>query len=241
MDKLSYQVPFHIRLQRLVLRPLFRMLTRLSCRLHILGRENIPPNGAYLIAINHVSFFEPPLVLSFWPAVAEAAGAVDLWDRPGINLIARMYGGIQVHRGEFDRVLIETLLNVLKSGKPLLIAPEGTRSHTKGMGRAQPGVAYLADQAQVAVLPVGITGTSDDLIKRALRGERPVLEMRIGQPVWLPPITGRGEERRKSRQANADAIMQNIAELLPAEYHGFYAENNAVSKASNQTSEILDQ
>jgi hypothetical protein len=73
------------------------------------------------------------------------------------------------------------------------------------------------------VIPVGILGTTDDFLKRALRGKRPTLEMRIGAPFTLPPLEGRGEQRRLARQRNADAIMQHIAALLPPEYHGVYA------------------
>jgi hypothetical protein len=46
--------------------------------------------------------------------------------------------------------------------------------------------------------------------------------MHVGKPVNLPPITGRGAERRKARQRNADLVMAHIAALLPEEYRGFY-------------------
>jgi hypothetical protein len=51
--------------------------------------------------------------------------------------------------------------------------------------------------------------------------------MRIGEPIKLPPINGRGAERRAMRQANADLVMRRIAELLPARYHGVYADEVA--------------
>lgn len=196
-------------MMRAILRPTFRGLLHILAEVKIFGKENIPKNGAYLIAINHISNFEPPFVLAFWPTAPEAAGAVELWDRPASKILARMYGGIQVHRGEYDRALIDTLLKVLKSGRPLLLAPEGGRSHTKGMQRAYPGVAYLADHAKVPVVPVGVAGTSDDFLKQAFKGLKPVLEIHIGELYWLPPLSGSGAERRAARQANADLIMLN--------------------------------
>jgi 1-acyl-sn-glycerol-3-phosphate acyltransferase len=105
-----------------------------------------------------------------------------------------------------------------------MIAPEGTRSRKPGMGRGKPGVAYLMDQAKVPVVPVGIVGSTEDYMKRALRLERPKLEMHIGKPVRLPPIEGRGEARRKARQRYVDLIMLEIASLLPLEYRGLYAD-----------------
>ena len=80
-----------------------------------------------------------------------------------------------------------------------------------------------AESTGVPVIPVGIVGTTDDFWKKASKGKRPLLEMRIGQPLQLPPVEGKGEARRLSRQANADLVMRAIAGLLPAEYRGVYA------------------
>jgi 1-acyl-sn-glycerol-3-phosphate acyltransferase len=227
-----YRLPLRTRLLRIILRPLFRGLFHLLSHVRITGKENVPKNGAYLITINHVSLFEPPFVLAFWPVAAEGAGAVDIWDRSGQSSLVRLYGGIPVHRGKYDRILIDTLLSVLKSGRPLLIAPEGGRTHTLAMRRALPGTAYLADLAGVPIVPVGVVGTSDDFLKSALHGNRPKIEMRIGPPFILPPITGQGEQRRNARQRNADLIMRKIAVLLPIEYHGVYAENSVLEPVS---------
>jgi 1-acyl-sn-glycerol-3-phosphate acyltransferase len=198
----------------------------------ITGKENVPKSGAYLITINHVSLFEPPFALAFWPVAAEGAGAVDIWDRTGQSLLVRLYGGIPVHRGEYDRKLIDTLLGVLKSGRPLLIAPEGGRTHTLAMRHALPGAAYLADLADVPVVPVGVVGTNDDFLECALHGRRPKIEMRIGPSYMLPPIAGKGEQRRSARQRNVDLIMRKIAALLPPEYHGVYAEKSILESVS---------
>ena len=192
-------------------------------KVRIYGLENIPPRGAYLIAINHISIFEPPLILSFWPIAPEAVGAVEIWERRGQSTLARYYGGIPVHRGEYDRQLIDTMISALASGRPLVIAPEGGRSHTPGMRAALPGVAYILHRSKVPVIPVGIVGTTEDFLNRALRGERRTLEMRIGKPLWLPEVTVRGTERRTAFQRNADLIMYQIASLLPPEYRGVYA------------------
>jgi 1-acyl-sn-glycerol-3-phosphate acyltransferase len=138
--------------------------------------------------------------------------------------LARLWGGIQVHRGEFDRALFDSVLSALACGYPLLLAPEGGRSHQPGMRPAKPGVAYLAEQTGLPVIPVGIVGTTDDYWHKASHGQRPLLEMHIGKPITLPPVTGRGAERRESRQRNTDLVMRHIAGLLPEEYRGVYAD-----------------
>lgn len=202
-----------------------RLILNLFSRVRITGPENIPRGQAYVVAVNHVSIFDPPLALSFWPEMLEAIGAVDVFDRPFQGQLVKLYGTIPVHRGEVDRELIETMLAVLRSGYPLMIAPEGGRSHVTAMRRAKPGIGYILNEARVPILPVGIVGTTAEAAKAALHFRRPLLEIRIGKPIQLPPVEGRGEERHAARQRNADLVMQYIAGLLPPEYRGVYADS----------------
>ena len=222
----DYQASRNAIIFRRLFRPVFRGIFHLLSKVRIYGLENVPAKGAYLIAINHISVFEPPFILAFWPMAPEAVGAVEIWERRGQSTLARLYGGIPIHRGEYDRRIIDTMVSVLHSGHPLLIAPEGGRSHTPGMRAALPGVAYIIHRSKVPVIPVGIVGTTEDFLKCALRGERRILEMRIGGPLWLPEVTGRGEERKSAFQRNTDLIMYHIASLLPPEYRGVYAVPN---------------
>jgi 1-acyl-sn-glycerol-3-phosphate acyltransferase len=121
------------------------------------------------------------------------------------------------------------LLAVLNSGRPLLISPEGGRSHTPGMRRATPGVAYLVEKASVLIIPVGVVGTTDDYLQRALHGKRPRLEMHIGAPFRLESAQDSGLARRVVRQRNADRIMLHIAALLPSDYRGVYADESILA------------
>lgn len=232
----KYVIPAGNRVARKLLRPIFRGLFRVLSKITITGLENVPAQGAYLIAINHISLYEAPFVVAFWPQEPEAVGAVDIWSRAGQSTLVRLYGGIQVHRGKFDRKVVDTMLMVLKDGRPLLIAPEGGRSHKPGLRRAFPGVAYFMDKARVPVVPVGIVGSTDDFLKRALHAERPVLEMHIGAPLYLPPANGTVEEKRLARQQNADLVMAHIATLLPEDYRGVYADHPIVKQKSLEDS-----
>jgi 1-acyl-sn-glycerol-3-phosphate acyltransferase len=190
----------------------------------ISGLGYIPKEGAYLIAVNHVSLFDPPLVMAFWPFAAEAVGAADVWQRPGQSLLVRWYGVIPVHRHEYDRCALQAIQVALGAGRPLMIMPEGGRSHAPGMRRAEPGVAYIVEKTNIPVVPVGVAGTTDDFFRRAMRGGRPSVHMFIGEPLRLPTVEGKGEARRLARQRNADLIMTHIAALLPFEYRGVYAD-----------------
>ena len=215
--------------RRWLARPLIRgvlsLLFRTLAPVRVTGKKNVPRGKPYIVAINHVSLFEAPFVAAYWPEQLEVIGASDIWNRPGQNILARLWGGIPVHRGDYDRAMFETVLAVLRSGYPLLIAPEGGRSHKPGLQPAKAGVAYLAEQSSLPIIPVAIVGTTDDFLKKALKGKRPQLEMHIGKPLYLPAVEGKGEGRRESRQRNADLVMRTIAGLLPEDYRGVYSDS----------------
>ncbi len=229
MSSKEYQISLSLRLRRPIAKTAIRWLFKLGGRIKITGLENVPLGKPYIVAINHVSIFDPPLVLCLWPEMLEAVGASNVFDKPFQGELLRIYGVIPVHRGEYDRVLIDTMLAVLRSGRPLMIAPEGTRSHAPGMQRAKPGVGYILDEARVPVLPVALVSTTDDFLKRALHLKRPTLEMRVGAPFSLPPIDGRGAARREARQDRADTVMRHISALLPPAYRGVYADLAALA------------
>ena len=223
----EYRVPLPYRISRPVLKSIFRGIFHVLARVTISGKENIPYGTRYLVAMNHISIFDPPLAGAFWPEQLEIIGAADVFEKPGQGQILKMYGVIPVHRGDYDRALFMKIISVIKAGYPLLIAPEGGRSHVPAMRRAMPGIAYIVEQTRVPVVPAALVGTTEDFWQRARRGERPALAIHIGKPITLPEITTKGVEKHESRQQNADLVMRHLAGLLPVEYRGVYA-NSAI-------------
>jgi 1-acyl-sn-glycerol-3-phosphate acyltransferase len=205
------------------MKPLARGIFRLLATVKVTGREHIPYGKPYVVAMNHISIFDPPFASAFWPEWLEIIGAADVFDKPGQGLVLKMYGVIPVHRGDYDRALLTKIVHILHSGLPLLIAPEGGRSHVTSMRRAKPGIAYIVEQTGVPVVPAGLVGTTGDFFQRAFRTPKPALEMRIGKPIALPKIESKGTQRQEMRQRNADLVMSHIAGLLPEEYRGVYA------------------
>jgi len=221
----AYHVPLHFKLGRPVLKAAFRGIFHVLANIKITGKENIPYGTPYVAAMNHVSIFDPPFIGAFWPEELEIIGASNVFDKPGQGLVLKAYGVIPVHRGEYDRSLLSRIVDIIRSGYPLLIAPEGGRSHVTAMRRAQPGVAYIIEQTKVPVIPVALIGTTEDFWHRATHGDRPSLEMKIGKPIVLPENRAKGRERHEVRQANADLVMRHLAGLLPEEYRGVYADS----------------
>lgn len=230
MQVKEYQLPFVTRLNRIWLRFGIRSVFRIFGRVKVLGLENVPLGKPYVIAMNHISIFDPPVVVCFWPEQPEVIGAADVFKKKGEGPILSMYGVIPVHRGEYDRTLLEKIVAVLRNGRPLIIAPEGGRSHVLAMQKAMPGLGYIIEHAQVPVIPVGILGTTGDFWQKAKHGKKPEIELRIGKPIHFSSIQEKGAERREARQRNADLVMRYIAGLLPPEYHGVYA-GQAITRA----------
>ena len=218
----EYHVPTRIKLVRPAIKGLLRSIFHILSPVEIEGAENIPYGQPYIVAMNHISLFDPPFIAAFWPEMLEIIGAATVFEKPGQKQLLKAYGVIPVHRGEYDRQLIERMLGALKAGRPLLIAPEGGRSHEIAMRKAMPGVAYIFEKAQVPIVPAASIGTTSDYWQRAKHGERPSLKIRIGRPINLPPLVSKGAQRRESRQRNADLVMAHLAGLLPEEYRGVY-------------------
>jgi 1-acyl-sn-glycerol-3-phosphate acyltransferase len=116
------------------------------------------------------------------------------------------------------------MLERMKQGGILVIAPEGTRSKTEALQPAKMGVAFLAGKSRYPVLPVAVTGTEDRLIKENLRHfRRSRITATAADLMYIDIPKGKGREEAM-RQAT-DEIMCQIAALLPENYRGVYADH----------------
>ena len=208
----------YVRAFRSFIIPSFRTLYRVLSRTDVRGYKNIPNQGPYLITSNHLSYYDPPLTLSFWPHQAEVLGAADHMEKPGVGHVMRYYGTHPVRRDSSDIPVLRLALRLLRSGYPLLIMPEGKRN-PDGLGEAQLGAAYLASKADVPIIPVGITGT-EQLFPSLRRGSRQEIRMIIGNLYRLPPLEITNHKQKL--RAWTHIIMSKIASLLPEDYRGVY-------------------
>lgn len=123
------------------------------------GVENIPKEGAVIIAPNHKSNFDPPVIGVCSPRVVHYMAKEELFRNPVFAAVIRYFGTFPVKRGAVDRAAIRRALTELKEGQPLGIFPEGTRTHGNRIGRFHDGMASIALMTGTPILPVAVIGT----------------------------------------------------------------------------------
>lgn len=205
------------------LRSIFRFLFRLLTRIEVVGLEKVPLSGGCILATNHLSRLDPPLLFMLIERNDLTALVADKYKKyPFIPWLVNTLKGIWIHREDADFRALKDARRYLQQGGLLGIAPEGTRSRTKGLLPGKPGVAYLADKAGVPVIPVAISGTEGAIFK-IFTLRRPKIRVAFGDPIQLPPLDR--EQREEMLQRNTDEILCHIAALLPPEYRGVYADH----------------
>ena len=209
---------------RAFLRWLIRFVIDLIARVEIQGYENIPTDGGFVIATNHLGRLDVALLFyalegDFILPVAEKYEHHWLF-----GPIGNAMGGIWLDRFNADVGSIREILARMKAGGILVIAPEGTRSKSEAMAEGKPGVAYLAMKAEVPIVPIALAGTEDRLVVDRLRHlKKSEIKIVVGPSFKLPPIKGR--DRDAALKQYTDEIMCRIGILLPEKYRGVYAEH----------------
>ena len=201
-------------------RAFFRFLVALLVKkVDIQGMENLPHEGAFVLATNHLSFLDSPLLFVTIPRTMYVL-AGEKYQRHIFAPILRIAGAIFVQRGEVDRNALRQATNALEDGHCLAIAIEGTRSKTGKLIPGKTGVAYVATRTHVPIVPVVVWGT-ERIIPTWKRLHRPEVHVRFGKMFRLPE----GRTHSKELDAYTDDIMTTMASMLPEEYRGVYEDH----------------
>lgn len=195
--------------------------------------DKVPDSGAYIATANHLGVMDP-LIVYYALERTDIIMMVAEYHRNYAyrRFLARIVGAVFVDRYHADFAVLRQVLERLKAGEVLVIAPEGTRSKTKALLPGQPGSAFLASKTGLPVLPVAVFGIEDSLLVSNLkRLRRTKVTVRAGDSYILPPYPR--EDRTAAIQAYTDEIMCRIAALLPAEYRGAYADHPRVKELIN--------
>ncbi|MCL4804674.1 MAG: 1-acyl-sn-glycerol-3-phosphate acyltransferase [Anaerolineae bacterium] len=207
-----------------IVRAIASVVLAIIARIEIIGEVDYQ-TGGFIIVGNHVGRLEAFLVILLAKRddvvliLAEKYKKYAFW-----RYVARKVDGIWVNRFDADFAALRAVLKRLENGEVLAVAPEGTRSPTATLLPGKPGAAYLAAKSGLPVIPIGVVGTEDQVVKHRLkRFQRLDITARIGVPYTLPPMPRQG--RDEWLQAQTDDMMCRIAALLPPDHRGVYADH----------------
>ncbi len=186
-------------LARCIFVPFFKIFFRAR----ILGLENLPKEGPVILAANHLSNWDPPLLACFLPREVSYMAKLELFENPVFAAAIRSCHAFPVKRGAADRGAIKAAMQVLKEGGVLGVFPEGTRSHTGELQKAEPGIALIASMSKAPVVPAAIIGTNEIFSEEK---RFPKLSVVYGEPM---EFVG----NRKSRE-DLEAFSQSILDKI---------------------------
>lgn len=199
-----------------------RTVTNIICRIDKRPLADFPVHGPLIVVTNHIGSIEVPLVFShIHPRRVFGLAKVETWDNHLMGWLFDLWEAIPVRRGEADLDAIRRCLKVLSAGDILVVAPEGTRSRDGRLLRGQPGVVTLALRSGVPILPVAHWGI-ERLPENLKRLRRTDFTFKVGKPFYL--TAGGARINSEVRQKMVDAIMCQLAALMPPAYHGAYAD-----------------
>lgn len=150
---------------------------RLFHRFRIQGLENIPKDKPFILACNHLSFFDPPAIGCKIPRNLHYFARDSLFFWP-LGLLISSLNSIPVNRGQLDLGTLRKVLKVLKNGHPILVFPEGTRSEDGELQEPQKGLGLLVAKSSVGVIPARIYGSGKAFGKKHLIP-------RIGRKIYI--------------------------------------------------------
>lgn len=197
-----------------ILRKLLRGVFGAWFRFRVVGMENVPSKGAFILAAGgHRSILDTPAVSLATPSrVLRYMGADTYFNKAGLGTFLRAMGGFPVQRAATDRAAMRLAELVLQRGEPLVIFPEGTRQTGPVVTELKQGAAFLACRQQVPILPIGIGGAERALPKGA-RVPRPRrMAVVIGEPLY-PPDRVDDRVKRSSIVALSDDLRNELQRL----------------------------
>jgi 1-acyl-sn-glycerol-3-phosphate acyltransferase len=217
------RLPFFPRLTGGFLRCLYWCLARVK----IEGLENLPAEGPVMIVCNHASNADGMLLMAYvvpkmrrrlrWIGKEEALR----W--PFFGWVMKQNGVFGVKRGGGDLEAFRTAKRVLEVGEPLAVFPEGTRSRDGALQEAKEGATVLAVRSSAPIVPIAIAG-SHRFWPRGKLLPRPRCRMTISVgPAFRLRMVQAADRHDAMRLTTAD-LMRHIAELLPPDQRGVYAE-----------------
>jgi len=162
---------------------LARVLFKIYFNLTIVGVENVPKEGGFIVAPNHKSGLDIPIVGRALPRKMYTLAKEELFSNKIIAWYLKSMGGIPLKRNFADIESLRIAINTLKEGKPLLMFPEGTRIESDRLGMPKKGFIFISYKAKAPILPTGIVGTDIALPKSGGLPKPKHIVITFGKPI----------------------------------------------------------
>ncbi len=208
-----------------LLRWLLRRAINLIADVKMIGLENIPTTGAFVIATNHLGFLDLPMLFYILDRTDVFIPVAEKWEKHAILRWFAKYGNfVFIDRYNPDIKALRKIIGLMEQGNVLVIAPEGTRSRSVTMAEGKLGAGYLAAKLNRPILPGGIAGTEDKAVVDNLKHfRRSKITISAGKLFSLPPLPVKN--RDAALKQFTDEIMCHIAAEIPEKYRGVYADH----------------
>ena len=173
------------------------------------GKEHIPQEGGFLLAVNHASFLDPVLVGCVVPRPIHYMARRTLFKKGPANWFLRhVYNCVPVDRGSLRRDTYREVVEILRADRGCLIFPEGTRSKDGRLTPLKQGVVRLALQGGVPVVPAYIHGSGRALGRGKLFPRPAKIHVQFSPPIVFDPDA----DAQKSLELLQDRLLQLEAE-----------------------------
>jgi 1-acyl-sn-glycerol-3-phosphate acyltransferase len=196
----------------------FRTLGCLGFRCRYLTPEHVPVSGPVILASNHCSYLDPPLVGAGLGRDLHYLARESLFDLPVLGTLLRRVNVVPVDRDGGGAAGLRAILNRLLAGQAILLFPEGTRSPDGELQIARSGIGLIIVRSSAPVVPVRIFG-SFAAWGRSRRFPRPTrIEIKYGQPLDLDALREEARTCTKTRlkasyREATDRVMEGIRRL----------------------------
>lgn len=181
--------------------------------LKVVGREHLVLDGPVLVASNHESFLDPPLIGTLYRDEMFYLARKTLMKGPVLTWIYRAWNSIPVDQDRPDMTSLKAIIKLLNSGKRVLVFPEGERSLDGVIGVAQPGVGLIAVKANAVIQPIRIRGAREALPRGSGRIRFNQISLHIGPPIRLTEEELTTAKGKHGYQHIADRIMAAVQAL----------------------------
>jgi len=154
------------------------------------GRERLPRSGAYVVAPSHRSLLDIPFAATVTRRRLRYMAKEEIFNGPFWTWVFNELGAVAVDRDGNDRAALKAIEAALREGEPVVIFPEGTRREGPELGPLASGTAYVALKAGVPVVPVGIGGSEDPIVRYRWFPWWSRVTVVVGEPIAVTPTEG---------------------------------------------------